>query len=91
MNDEHKCPNANMRIFLYEGEPRLCLFAVGNIQANTEIRYSYGFDSDGLFPWRKRVSESILTPISVVVTHRERLHYCLAPAPVISQLRKTTC
>ena len=57
VNDDHRNPNANIRIVVYEDKPHLCLFAVGDIPANTEIRYSYGDHSDGHFPWRSMVSK----------------------------------
>lgn len=52
VNDNHKSPNCIMKKVIVNGRPHLCLFAVKNIQAGTEIDYNYG---DSKWPWRNKV------------------------------------
>uniref|UniRef100_A0A9J8A5I7 SET domain-containing protein n=1 Tax=Cyprinus carpio carpio TaxID=630221 RepID=A0A9J8A5I7_CYPCA len=49
VNDCHKSPNCKMRRLTVQGKPHLCLFAIENIEAETEITYDYG---DSQWPWR---------------------------------------
>lgn len=37
VNDEHKAPNCRMKLIEAEGKPHLCLFALKEITAGTEI------------------------------------------------------
>ncbi|KAF7645897.1 hypothetical protein LDENG_00196900, partial [Lucifuga dentata] len=55
VNDDHRHPNCKMKKVMVQGKPHLCLFAVENIQADSEITYDYGKCQ---WPWRKLVSES---------------------------------
>lgn len=55
VNDCHKSPNCKMRRLTVQGKPHLCLFAIENIQAETEITYDYG---DSQWPWRNLVSKT---------------------------------
>ncbi|CAM4615510.1 unnamed protein product [Leuciscus chuanchicus] len=59
VNDCHKSPNCKMRRLTVQGTPHLCLFAIENIQAETEITYDYG---DSQWPWRN------LTPSGMIQT-----------------------
>lgn len=54
INDEHINPNASIKVF-HEGfaESHLSIFAVNDIKAGEEIRYTYGKNVD--FSWRKKV------------------------------------
>jgi len=56
VNDEHKRPNAVMKLIELKGNPHLCLFARDNIACGTELRYSYG---SGSYPWRLKVSKLV--------------------------------
>uniref|UniRef100_A0A8C1PY05 SET domain-containing protein n=1 Tax=Cyprinus carpio TaxID=7962 RepID=A0A8C1PY05_CYPCA len=55
VNDCHKSPNCKMRRLTVQGKPHLCLFAIENIEAETEITYDYG---DSQWPWRNLVSKT---------------------------------
>lgn len=52
VNDNHKSPNCIMKTVIVNDRPHLCLFAVTNMEAGTEIDYNY----DSKWPWRKKVS-----------------------------------
>lgn len=55
VNDCHTSPNCKMKRLTVQGKPHLCLFAIENIQAETEITYDYG---DSQWPWRNLVSKT---------------------------------
>lgn len=55
VNDAHRSPNCKMKKLIVQGEPHLCLFAIENIQAESEITYDYG---ESQWPWRALVSKS---------------------------------
>ncbi|XP_061765826.1 N-lysine methyltransferase KMT5A-like [Nerophis ophidion] len=42
VNDAHKSPNCTMKKITVQSRPHLCLFAIENIQAFSEITYNYG-------------------------------------------------
>ncbi|XP_039526242.1 uncharacterized protein LOC120478421 isoform X3 [Pimephales promelas] len=60
-NDEFKAPNCRMKLIEVEGKPHLCLFALKEITAGTEITYDYGGKD---WPWRKEIPPTV-TSISV--------------------------
>ncbi|XP_026001399.1 uncharacterized protein LOC113008292 isoform X1 [Astatotilapia calliptera] len=49
VNDDHKYPNCKMKQLAVQDKPHLCLFAIENIQAESEITYDYG---ESMWPWR---------------------------------------
>nr|XP_054592779.1 histone-lysine N-methyltransferase set-1-like isoform X1 [Nothobranchius furzeri] len=49
VNDDHKYPNCKMKQLAVQDKPHLCLFAIDNIQAESEITYDYG---ESMWPWR---------------------------------------
>ncbi|XP_036961816.1 uncharacterized protein LOC119023775 isoform X3 [Acanthopagrus latus] len=49
VNDGHKSPNCKMKKLTVQGKPHLCLFAIEDIQAESEITYDYG---ESQWPWR---------------------------------------
>ena len=52
VNDARK-PNCKMKKIVLNGKPHLCLFAITNIEPETELRYNYGdLPASELF-WRK--------------------------------------
>ena len=53
VNDSSK-PNCKMNIIYHKDKPHLLLFAISDIQPNTEIRYNYG--ATGLW-WRKKLPQ----------------------------------
>nr|XP_043879455.1 uncharacterized protein LOC122767933 isoform X2 [Solea senegalensis] len=53
VNDDHKSPNCKIKKMTVQGKPHLCLFAIQNIQAETEITYDYGKSQ---WPWRALTS-----------------------------------
>ncbi|XP_041938736.1 uncharacterized protein LOC121700097 isoform X7 [Alosa sapidissima] len=55
VNDEHKAPNCRMKLIEADGKPHLCLFALKEIMAGTEITYDYGGKE---WPWRKETQLS---------------------------------
>lgn len=55
VNDAHKSPNCKMKKLTVQDKPHLCLFAIENIQAGSEITYDYG---ECQWPWRALVSKS---------------------------------
>ncbi|KAL1246784.1 hypothetical protein QQF64_034846 [Cirrhinus molitorella] len=55
VNDEHKAPNCRMKLIKAEGKPHLCLFALKEITAGSEITYDYGGKE---WPWRKETQLS---------------------------------
>lgn len=57
INDDHKLPNCKVRKLMVQGKPHLCVFAIENISAETEITYNYG---ESHWPWRATVSLSFL-------------------------------
>ena len=65
VNDIHKQgANSKMVVVPVDGKPHLCLFAVGNISAGTQLQYDYGDDN---LPWRKKVLIiKHKTPISLI-------------------------
>ncbi|XP_039453940.1 uncharacterized protein LOC120432800 [Oreochromis aureus] len=60
VNDDHKYPNCKMKQLAVQDKPHLCLFAIDNIQAESEITYDYG---ESMWPWRA------LTPSAEVLSH----------------------
>lgn len=50
MNATFTKPNSTMKLINVEGENHLCLFAVKDIPAGSELRYNYGVEDA---PWRK--------------------------------------
>ncbi|XP_062418690.1 uncharacterized protein LOC134129750 [Pungitius pungitius] len=52
VNDNHKSPNCIMKKIIVNNKPHLCIFAVKNIEAGSEIDYNYG---DSKWPWRQKV------------------------------------
>ncbi|ROI46639.1 N-lysine methyltransferase KMT5A [Anabarilius grahami] len=56
VNDEHKAPNCRMKLIEAEGKPHLCLFALKEITAGTEITYDYGGKE---WPWRKEIPPTV--------------------------------
>ncbi|XP_076744003.1 uncharacterized protein LOC143420216 [Maylandia zebra] len=52
VNDEHRTPNCRMKLIEAEGKPHLCLFALKEIAAGSEITYDYGGKE---WPWRKKL------------------------------------
>jgi len=52
VNDEHKKPNCVMKLVEVDNSPHLCLFALQDLHAGSELRYNYG---EGNFYWRKQV------------------------------------
>ncbi|CAJ1082997.1 uncharacterized protein LOC117827743 isoform X1 [Xyrichtys novacula] len=53
VNDNNINPNCEMKKVIFEGKPRLCLFAVRNISPGEEITFNYG---DSTYPWRSMES-----------------------------------
>ncbi|CAJ1048439.1 uncharacterized protein LOC119023775 isoform X5 [Xyrichtys novacula] len=53
VNDAHKSPNCKMKKMTVQFKPHLCLFAIKDIQAGSEITYDYG---ESEWPWRVLVS-----------------------------------
>ncbi|XP_027137954.1 histone-lysine N-methyltransferase set-1-like [Larimichthys crocea] len=49
VNDDDISPNCKVKKLTIQGTPHLCLFAIKNIPAETEITYNYG---DSQWPWR---------------------------------------
>ncbi|XP_030270806.1 uncharacterized protein LOC115580511 isoform X2 [Sparus aurata] len=49
VNDGHKSSNCKMKKLTVHGKPHLCLFAIEDIQAESEITYDYG---ESQWPWR---------------------------------------
>jgi SET domain-containing protein len=49
-----------MKIIVCNGYPRLCLFALRDIDAGEELRYDYGDDPANLF-WRHQVRKENYT------------------------------
>ncbi|XP_064601264.1 N-lysine methyltransferase KMT5A-A-like [Liolophura sinensis] len=49
INDEGENPNCVMRAISFLGRPRLCLFALKDINIGEELRYDYGVED---LPWR---------------------------------------
>ena len=43
-----------MKVINVDDVPRVCLFAVSQIEKGSEVRYNYGKDMK--FPWREQVS-----------------------------------
>ncbi|CAL8289913.1 unnamed protein product [Arctogadus glacialis] len=60
VNDANRSPNCKMRKMTVQCKPDLCLFAMENIQAESEITYNYG---ESLWPWRA------LTPSGMIPAH----------------------
>ncbi|CAL8235805.1 unnamed protein product [Arctogadus glacialis] len=60
VNDANRSPNCKMRKMTVQCKPDLCLFAIENIQAESEITYNYG---ESLWPWRA------LAPSGVIPAH----------------------
>ncbi|XP_036961819.1 uncharacterized protein LOC119023775 isoform X6 [Acanthopagrus latus] len=60
VNDGHKSPNCKMKKLTVQGKPHLCLFAIEDIQAESEITYDYG---ESQWPWRA------LAPSVQILTH----------------------
>jgi len=56
-NDEHKRPNCVMKLVEIDSCPRLCLFALTDLQPGTELRYDYGV---GNYTWRTQVGQKCL-------------------------------
>lgn len=52
INDNHKSPNAKMKMVNVNKRPHLCVFAIKPIDTGSEIQYDYG---DANWPWRKKV------------------------------------
>ena len=52
VNDDDKHPNCVMKLVEFDKLPHLCLFALQDIQCNTELRYNYG---KGDYYWRREV------------------------------------
>lgn len=52
VNDNHRSPNAKMKMVVVKNRPHLCLFAIKHIETGNEIEYNYG---DSNWPWRKQV------------------------------------
>jgi len=50
VNDDHLSPNAKMKKIIFDSLPRLCLFALQQINPGDEITYDYGNDN---YPWRQ--------------------------------------
>lgn len=60
MNDAEegsKLCNSRMKLLVFDGYPRLCLFATRIIAEGDELRYDYGDAPDKLF-WRSQVNYS---------------------------------
>ncbi len=55
-----------MKAIWINNRPHLCLFALTDINFNEEVTYSYGDDSDCLFPWRSSSApdESLNSPVT---------------------------
>ncbi|XP_035860441.1 uncharacterized protein LOC118495652 isoform X2 [Sander lucioperca] len=68
VNDNHKSPNCIMKKIIVNDRPHLCLFAVKNIEAGTEIDYNYG---DSQWPWRKKVTSHQTETLPVDQTSHE--------------------
>ncbi|XP_070408977.1 uncharacterized protein [Nothobranchius furzeri] len=49
VTDDHKYPNCKMKELAVQDKPHLCLFAIDNIQAESEITHDYG---ESMWPWR---------------------------------------
>ncbi|XP_041800876.1 N-lysine methyltransferase KMT5A-A-like [Chelmon rostratus] len=59
VNDAHKSPNCKMKKLTVQGKPHLCLFAIENIQADSEITYNYG---ESQWPWRALQTPNVQIP-----------------------------
>ena len=46
--------NSSMKKVIVNNQPKLCLFALKEIDEGTEIRYDYG-EPSSVLPWRKEV------------------------------------
>ena len=65
VNDSAK-PNCVMRKKLLDGVPVLCIYALKDLESNTELRYDYGVDS---LPWRgKRVRRIYIVLLLRLIT-----------------------
>ncbi|CAM4558620.1 unnamed protein product [Leuciscus chuanchicus] len=53
---ERLAPNCRMKLIEAEGKPHLCLFALKEITAGTEITYDYGGKE---WPWRKEIPPTV--------------------------------
>ncbi|KAJ8048607.1 Histone-lysine N-methyltransferase set-1 [Holothuria leucospilota] len=51
VNDNHLTPNCKMSIVIHQDEPHLCLFALGDIHQQSELRFDYGVKN---LPWREK-------------------------------------
>ncbi|XP_022111412.1 uncharacterized protein LOC110990638 [Acanthaster planci] len=63
INDDRRHPNCTMKKMVFETskEPHLCLFALEDIDINTELRYDYGTRN---LPWRQSSSAASAPPSS---------------------------
>ena len=52
VNDDEKSPNCKMKKLIIQVKPHLCLFAVEDIQAESEVIYNYG---ESKWPWQTQV------------------------------------
>ena len=57
VNDDNKHPNCVMKLLEVDKSPHLCLFAVEDLRAGTELRYDYG---EGDYHWRNLVRSRFL-------------------------------
>ncbi|KAJ8043799.1 N-lysine methyltransferase KMT5A-A [Holothuria leucospilota] len=55
VNDSHKNANCKMKVILVEDVPKLCLFAIKDLNEGDELRCDYGVKD---LPWRKLEEES---------------------------------
>ncbi|PIK47617.1 putative N-lysine methyltransferase SETD8-A-like [Apostichopus japonicus] len=52
VNDGKNLANCKMMVFTKEGVPKLCLFALKDVERGSELRFDYGFSE---LPWRERI------------------------------------
>ncbi|XP_035855891.1 uncharacterized protein LOC116064526 isoform X2 [Sander lucioperca] len=86
VNDNHKSPNCIMKKIIVNDRPHLCLFAVKNIEAGTEIDYNYG---DSQWPWRKKVTSHQTETLPVDQTSHEDSDIDAATTQVTSHQTET--
>lgn len=77
-----------MKLIEAEGKPHLCLFALKEITAGTEITYDYGGKE---WPWRKEVGHLDFFPYELVSRFKAYTSRHLYNNEIISVLIATVC
>ncbi|XP_059187245.1 N-lysine methyltransferase KMT5A-like isoform X2 [Centropristis striata] len=88
VNDGHKSSNCKVKKMTVQGKPHLCLFAIEEIQAESEITYDYGKSQ---WPWRALTpSVQILTQSSVDEEVSERSTSSFQQTPSVQILTQSS-